>query len=34
MEAWARLDAAQRDKVFQAFLKAALLRAWLWRRLQ
>ncbi|SIN97122.1 hypothetical protein SAMN05443247_01086 [Bradyrhizobium erythrophlei] len=40
MEGWTRLDAAQRDKFFQAFVSAALrldrleLRAWLRRRLQ
>jgi hypothetical protein len=40
MRGWARLDAAQREKFFTAFLKAALrldrleLRAWLRRRLQ
>jgi hypothetical protein len=40
MEAWARLDAAQRHRFFEAFVKAALrldrleLRAWLRRRLQ
>jgi hypothetical protein len=40
MEAWARLDAAQRQRFFETFLKAALrlegleLRAWLRRRLQ
>jgi hypothetical protein len=40
MEGWARLDAAQRQRFFQAFLKAALrldqlaLRAWLRRRLK
>jgi hypothetical protein len=40
MEGWARLDAAQRQRFFEAFLNAALrldrleLRAWLRRRLQ
>jgi hypothetical protein len=40
MEGWARLEAAQRQRFFEAFLKAALrldrleLRAWLRRRLQ
>lgn len=40
MEGWGRLDAAQRERFFQAFVKAALrldrleLRAWLRRRLQ
>ena len=40
MEGWARLDAAQRQRFFEAFLKAALrldqlaLRAWLRRRLE
>ena len=40
MQGWARLDAAQRQRFFEAFLKAALrldrleLRAWLRRRLQ
>jgi hypothetical protein len=40
MEGWARLDAAQRQRFFAAFVKAALrldalaLRAWLRRRLQ
>jgi hypothetical protein len=40
MEGWGRLDAAQRQRFFQAFVKAALrldtleLRAWLRRRLQ
>ena len=40
MEGWARLDAAQRQRFFEAFLKAALrldalaLRAWLRRRLK
>ena len=39
MQAWARLDAAQRQRFFEAFVKAALrldqlaLRAWLLRRL-
>ena len=39
MQGWARLDAAQRQRFFEAFLKAALrldrleLRAWLRRRL-
>jgi hypothetical protein len=38
MQGWARLDAAQRQRFFEAFLKAALrldalaLRAWLRRR--
>lgn len=40
MEGWARLDAAQRERFFRAFLAAALrldkleLRAWLRRRLK
>lgn len=40
MQGWSRLDPAQRDKFFEAFLEAALrldqlaLRAWLRRRLQ
>jgi hypothetical protein len=40
MQAWARLDAAQRNRFFAAFLRAALrldargLCAWLRRRLQ
>ena len=40
MLGWARLDAAQRQRFFEAFLKAALrldalaLRAWLRRRLK
>ena len=40
MQGWARLDAAQRQRFFEAFLKAALrldalaLRAWLRRRLR
>ncbi len=40
MEGWARLDASQRHRFFEAFVKAALrldqlaLRAWLRRRLQ
>jgi hypothetical protein len=40
MQGWARLDAAQRHRFFEAFLKAALrldqlaLRAWLRRRLK
>jgi hypothetical protein len=40
MAGWARLDAAQRQRFFEAFVKAALrldrleLRAWLRRRLQ
>jgi hypothetical protein len=40
MQGWARLDAAQRQRFFEAFLQAALrldrleLRAWLQRRLQ
>ncbi|WFT95245.1 hypothetical protein QA633_44600 [Bradyrhizobium barranii] len=40
MLGWARLDAAQRERFFQAFLAAALrldrleLRAWLRRRLR
>jgi hypothetical protein len=40
LQSWARLDAAQRHRVFEAFLKAALrldrleLRAWLRRRLK
>jgi len=40
MQGWARLDAAQRQRFFQAFVKAALrlnaldLRAWLRRRLK
>jgi hypothetical protein len=40
MEGWARLDAAQRQRFFEAFLEAALrldrleLRAWLRRRLR
>ena len=40
MEGWARLNAAQRERFFEAFLKAALrldrlaLRAWLRRRLR
>jgi hypothetical protein len=40
MQGWARLDAAQRQRFFEAFVKAALrldrleLRAWLRRRLQ
>jgi hypothetical protein len=40
MQGWARLDAAQRERFFQAFLAAALrldqlaLRAWLRRRLK
>ena len=40
MEGWARLDAAQRQRFFEAFLKAALrldalaLRAWVRRRLK
>ena len=40
MQGWARLDAAQRQRFFEAFLQAALrldrleLRAWLRRRLQ
>jgi hypothetical protein len=40
MEGWARLDAAQRRRFFEVFLKAALrldrleVRAWLRRRLQ
>ena len=40
MQGWARLDAAQRQRFFEAFQKAALrldalsLRAWLRRRLQ
>jgi len=40
MQGWARLDAAQRHRFFEAFLAAALrldqlaLRAWLRRRLK
>jgi len=40
MQSWARLNAAQRQRFFEAFVKAALrldqlaLRAWLRRRLQ
>jgi hypothetical protein len=40
MQGWARLDAAQRQRFFEAFLNAALrldrleLRAWLRRRLK
>jgi hypothetical protein len=40
MQAWARLDAAQRDRFFTAFVSAAVrldkleLRAWLRRRLR
>ena len=40
LEGWARLDAPQRQRFFEAFLKAALrldalaLRAWLRRRLK
>jgi hypothetical protein len=40
MEGWARLDAVQRHRFFEAFVKAALrldrleLRAWLRRRLK
>jgi hypothetical protein len=40
MEGWARLDAPQRQRFFEAFVRAALrldrleLRAWLRRRLQ
>ena len=40
MQGWARLDAAQRQRFFEAFLAAALrldrleLRAWLRRRLK
>ena len=40
MQGWARLNAAQRERFFRAFVKAALrldalaLRAWLRRRLQ
>ena len=40
MQGWARLDAAQRQRFFEAFVRAALrldrlaLRAWLRRRLQ
>jgi hypothetical protein len=40
MQGWATLDAAQRQRFFEAFVKAALrldrleLRAWLRRRLQ
>ena len=40
MQGWARLDAAQRERFFEAFVKAALrldalaLRAWLRRRLK
>ena len=40
MQGWARLDAAQRQRFFEAFVKAALrldrleLRAWLRRRLK
>ena len=40
MQGWARLDAAQRQRFFEAFVEAALrldrleLRAWLRRRLQ
>ena len=40
MQGWARLDAAQRQRFFEAFLRAALrldalaLRAWLRRRLK
>jgi hypothetical protein len=40
MQGWARLDAAQRHRFFEAFLKAAVrldkveLRAWLLRRLR
>jgi hypothetical protein len=40
LQGWARLDAAQRQRFFEAFLAAALrldrleLRAWLRRRLQ
>jgi hypothetical protein len=40
MQAWARLDAGQRERFFQMFLAAALrldqlaLRAWLRRRLK
>ena len=40
MQGWARLDTAQRQRFFEAFLKAALrldalaLRAWLLRRLR
>ena len=40
MRGWARLDAAQRHRFFEAFVKAALrldqlaLRAWLRRRLK
>jgi hypothetical protein len=40
MQGWARLDAAQRQRFFEAFVKSALrldrleLRAWLRRRLK
>ena len=40
LQGWARLDAAQRERFFEAFVKAAVrldrleLRAWLRRRLQ
>ncbi len=40
MQSWARLNASQRQRFFEAFVKAALrldrleLRAWLRRRLQ
>lgn len=40
LEGWARLDAAQRQRFFEAFVAAAVrldmleLRAWLWRRLR
>jgi hypothetical protein len=40
MQGWARLDAAQRDRFFEAFVRAALrldrleLRAWLRRHLK
>jgi hypothetical protein len=40
MQGWVRLDAARRDRFFEAFVRAALrldrleLRAWLRRRLQ
>ena len=40
MQGWARLDAAQRQRFFEAFVRAALrldrleLRAWLRRRLK
>jgi hypothetical protein len=40
MQGWARLDAAQRNRFFQAFVSAAVrldkleLRAWLRRRLE